>query len=107
MEYRYAGNQVDRLPPLAAELVGIPASVIVTSGGPAATFAAKAATKTIPIVFAPVPDPVRSGLVASMNRPGGNITGVAALTIELDPKDSDVSKLLPGMRVDAFVKPKA
>jgi putative tryptophan/tyrosine transport system substrate-binding protein len=86
MEYRYANNQLDRLPVLAAELVNIPAAVIVTSGGPATALAAKAVTTTIPIVFAPVPDPVRSGLVASLNRPGGNITGVAALTIELDPK---------------------
>jgi putative ABC transport system substrate-binding protein len=86
MEYRYANNQLDRLPALAAELVKIPAAVIITSGGPGPTLAAKAATTTIPIVFAPVPDPVRSGLVASLNRPGGNITGVAALTIELDPK---------------------
>jgi putative ABC transport system substrate-binding protein len=86
MEYRYANNQLERLPALADELVKIPAVVIITSGGPAPTLAAKAATTTIPIVFAPVPDPVRSGLVASFNRPGGNITGVAALTIELDPK---------------------
>jgi len=86
MEYRYADNRPERLPQLAAELVRIPVAVIVTSGGPAPTLAAKAATATIPIVFAPVPDPVRSGLVASFNRPGGNITGVAALTIELDPK---------------------
>jgi putative tryptophan/tyrosine transport system substrate-binding protein len=86
MEYRYANYQLDRLPALAAELVKIPATVIVTSGGPGPTLAAKAATTTTPIVFAPVPDPVRLGLVASMNRPGGNITGVAALTIELDPK---------------------
>jgi putative tryptophan/tyrosine transport system substrate-binding protein len=86
MEYRYANNRLERLPGLADELVKIPAAVIITSGGPAPTLAAKAATTTIPIVFAPVPDPVRSGLVASFNRPGGNITGVAALTIELDPK---------------------
>src|SRR5262245_3863146 len=86
MEYRYANNQIDRLPALAAELVKIPVVVIITSGGPGPTLAAKSATKTIPIVFAPVPDPVRSGLVESLNRPGGNITGVAALTIELDPK---------------------
>src|SRR6266540_1910011 len=86
MEYRYANNRLARLPALADELVEIPAAVIITSGGPGPTLAAKAATTTIPIVFAPVPDPVRSGLVASFNRPGGNITGVAALTIELDPK---------------------
>jgi putative ABC transport system substrate-binding protein len=86
MEYRYANNRLDRLPALAAELVNIPAAVIITSVGPAPTLAAKAATTTVPIVFAPVPDPVRTGLVASFNRPGGNVTGVAALTIELDPK---------------------
>jgi putative ABC transport system substrate-binding protein len=86
MEYRYANNRRDRLPALAAELVSISPAVIISSGGPAPTMALKAATTTIPIVFAPVPDPVRSGLVASLNRPGGNITGIAALTIELDPK---------------------
>jgi putative ABC transport system substrate-binding protein len=86
MEYRYANNQLERLPALADELVKIPAAVIVTSGGPAPALAAKAATRTIPIVFTAMPDPVRSGLVASFNRPGGNITGIVALTIELDPK---------------------
>jgi putative tryptophan/tyrosine transport system substrate-binding protein len=86
MEYRYANNQLERLPALADELVKIPATVIITSGGPGPVLAAKAATTTIPIVFAAMPDPVRSGLVASFNRPAGNITGVAALTIELDPK---------------------
>jgi putative tryptophan/tyrosine transport system substrate-binding protein len=86
MEYRYANNQLERLPALADELVKIPAAVIITSGGPGPALAAKAATTTIPIVFAPMPDPVRSGLVSSFNRPGGNITGVAALTTELDPK---------------------
>jgi putative ABC transport system substrate-binding protein len=86
MEYRYANNQPDRLPALAAELVGMAPAVIISTGGPAPTLTLKAATSTIPIVFAPLPDPVRSGLVASMNRPAGNITGIAALTIELDPK---------------------
>ena len=86
MEYRYANNQPDRLPVLAAELVKMSPALLISTGGPAPTLALKAATTTIPIVFAPLPDPVRSGLVASMNRPGGNITGVAALTIELDPK---------------------
>ena len=95
MESRYANNQIDRLPILATELVKIPAAVIVTSGGPGATLAAKAATTTIPIVFAPVPDPVRSGLVASLNRPGGNVTGIAAFTIELDPKRLELSHQLP------------
>ena len=85
-EYRYANNQPDRLPALAAELVGIPCTLIIAAGGLAPTLALKAATSTIPIVFAPIPDPVRSGLVTSMNWPGGNITGIAALTLELDPK---------------------
>jgi ABC-type uncharacterized transport system substrate-binding protein len=86
MEYRYGDNQPDRLPLLAAELVKMSPALIIATGGPAPALALKAATTTIPIVFAPLPDPVRSGLVASMNRPGGNITGIAALTIELDPK---------------------
>jgi putative ABC transport system substrate-binding protein len=86
MEYRYANNQLDQLPSLATELAKISVAVIITSGGPGPALAAKSVTKTIPIVFAPVPDPVRSGLVESLNRPGGNVTGVAALTIELDPK---------------------
>jgi putative ABC transport system substrate-binding protein len=86
VEHRFADNRPERLPALADELVQMPATVIITSGGPVPTLAAKRATATIPIVFAPVADPVRIGLVASMNRPGGNITGVAALTIELDPK---------------------
>jgi putative ABC transport system substrate-binding protein len=86
MEYRYANNQYDRLPALAAELVKISPAVIITTGGPAPTLAVKAATTTIPIVFAPVSDPVAVGLVASLNRPGGNLTGISALTVELDPK---------------------
>jgi len=85
MEYRYANNQYDRLPALAAELVKIPVAVIITTGGPAPVLAAKAAT-TIPIVFAPLSDPVNVGLVASLNRPGGNITGISSFTIELEPK---------------------
>lgn len=69
MEYRYANHEIARLPALAADLVRLPAAAIITSGGPAPTLAAKAATVTIPIVFAPVADPVRNGLVASLNRP--------------------------------------
>jgi putative tryptophan/tyrosine transport system substrate-binding protein len=86
IEYRYANNDLKQLPALAAELVAIPATVIISTGGLATTLALKAATTEIPIVFASVPDPVRSGLVASMARPGGNMTGIAALTLELDPK---------------------
>ena len=102
IEYRYANNQLERLPMLAEELAAIPVNVIITAGGPGATLAAKAATKTIPIVFAPVSDPVRSGLVASLNKPGGNITGVAALTIELDPKRLELlNELTPSTRPDS------
>jgi putative ABC transport system substrate-binding protein len=86
IEYRYANNRLDQLSSLAAELVTIPASVIITTGGPATTLAVQRVTTKIPIVFAPVSDPVNNGLVASLHHPGGNITGVAALTIELDPK---------------------
>jgi putative tryptophan/tyrosine transport system substrate-binding protein len=86
IEYRWAEDRYDRLPVLAAELVRHPVAVIVASGGPVSALAAKGATATIPIVFTAVSDPIGSGLVESMNRPGGNTTGVAALTIELDAK---------------------
>src|SRR6516165_9426128 len=85
IEYRWAENQYDRLPALAADLVRRRVAVIVTVGAPA-TVAAKAATTTIPIVFATGVDPVALGLVASLNRPGGNLTGHLDLTGELAPK---------------------
>jgi putative ABC transport system substrate-binding protein len=85
VEYRYAENQLDRLPALAADLVRRRVAVIVAVGGSAA-LAAKAATTTIPIVFVTGGDPVALGLVASLNRPGANVTGSAMLTAELAPK---------------------
>jgi putative ABC transport system substrate-binding protein len=82
IEYRYAANQMDRLPALAADLVRRRVAVIVAAGG-AGTVAANAATTTTPIVFLTAGDPVALGLVASLNRPGANVTGIANLGTEV------------------------
>jgi putative tryptophan/tyrosine transport system substrate-binding protein len=84
IDYRWAGHQLDRLPALAADLVDRKVSVIVANG--AAALEAKAATTTIPIVFYSSGDPIETGLVASLSRPAGNLTGVTAMTVELSPK---------------------
>ena len=86
VEYRWAHNDGDRLPELAADLVRLRVSVIATPGSTAAAAAAKSATTTIPIIFSAGGDPVQMGLVASLNRPGGNVTGVSSMAGELGAK---------------------
>jgi putative tryptophan/tyrosine transport system substrate-binding protein len=100
IEYRWAEGDYDRLPTLAADLVGRKVDVIVASGGPSSARAAKNATLTIPIIFATGGDAVEFGLVASFARPGGNLTGVSLLANELMPKRLELlSELVPQARV--------
>lgn len=91
MEFRYAEGRIDRLPVLAAELVQLKVDVIVTEGN-AAALAAKHATQTIPIVMAVAADPVKAGVVASLARPGGNVTGLTLIVPELSAKRLDLLK---------------
>jgi len=106
IEYRWADNQADRLPELAAELVGRKVAVLVVTGAPT-TLVAKAATRTIPVVFMVADDPVRMGVVASLARPGGNLTGFNVLAVELNAKRLELlHDLVPGAtRLAVLVNP--
>ena len=104
IEYRGAGSHYDRLPALAAELVARRVDVIVSTGGTPTALAAKSATSTIPIVFRTGGEAVEVGLVASLARPGGNLTGVSMLTDELTPKRLELlSELVPQARLIALL----
>jgi len=104
IEYRWAENQIDRLPGLATELARSQVSIIVAGGSPASALAAKSATTTIPVVFMNVADPVEIGLVASFNRPGGNVTGVTLLSAELVAKRLGILRdLLPSVKKIAML----
>jgi len=107
-EFRWADEQYDRLPALAAELARSQPAVIVAAGGPAAALAAKAASTTLPIVFAIAGDPVKLGLVVSVNRPGGNVTGVSTLFSSVVAKQLEtLHEMLPkATLIGCLVNPK-
>ena len=108
IEYRHADSNLDRVPGLAAELVRLGVNVIAAPGD-SVGLAAKAATPTIPIIFVAGVDPIEAGIVASLNRPGGNATGVSMLNAELAPKRLELlHELVPGATVMALlVNPKS
>jgi putative ABC transport system substrate-binding protein len=109
IEYRDAEGKPERFPALAAELVALRVDVIVTTGGSLAAVAAKRATTTLPIVFAAVGDPVGEGLVSSLARPGGNVTGLSVVATELVGKSLELlTQAVPGVsRVAMLLKPDA
>lgn len=100
IDYRAADDHYDRLPALAAEFVRNRVAVIIAAGGPVSALAAKKASDTIPIVFTTIADPVKSGLVDGLSKPGGNATGTAGLTSELDAKRLELLyQIKPSARV--------
>jgi putative tryptophan/tyrosine transport system substrate-binding protein len=102
--FRWAEGHYDRLPALAAELVDLRVNVLFAAGGPPSAFAAKAANATIPIVFSAVNHPVELGLVASLNRPGGNVTGMSMFTAEIAAKNVNLLKeMVPAITVVAYL----
>src|SRR5258707_8858596 len=104
IEYRWAENEIDRLPALAADLVRRRVAVMAVPGGPASALAAKAASTTIPIVFVVNEDPVRLGLVASLARPGGNITGFSMFEFSIIGKMLEMLKqTAPGIAGTALI----
>lgn len=106
IDYRWAEGHYDRLPALATDLVQKHVDLIVAAGGNPSTVAAKGATSSIPIVFIVAGDPVKEGLVASLNRPGGNMTGVSIVTTSLEAKRLELlHELVPGASIAALVNP--
>ena len=104
LEFRWAHGQYNRLPALAADLVGRPVSLIIAAGGDVSAIAAKEATSTIPIVFTGSDNPVRSGLVTSLSRPGGNITGMTLFTSEVEAKKlALLRELIPSAGIIALL----
>jgi putative tryptophan/tyrosine transport system substrate-binding protein len=105
IEFRHGGGRYDALPELAADLVRRRVAVIVTSGGGAVARVVQAATSTIPIVFASASDPVREGIVKSINRPGANTTGIHLINVALGPRRLELLReLVPSVRLVGFLK---